>query len=82
MAKVLDYRVYFFAPPPPPPQVISILVLNSGGGGFNDNPVLTNILCSELDASVLARLPYRTNRDSRYFNDPFQVGITKNGTTF
>jgi len=28
---------------------------------------------SELDASVLARLPYRTNRDDRYFNDNFQA---------
>ena len=28
---------------------------------------------SELDASVLARLPYRTNRDDRYFNDEFQA---------
>jgi len=36
---------------------------------------------SELDASVLARLPYRTNRDARYFNDDFQAlpadGYTK-----
>jgi len=36
---------------------------------------------SELDASVLARLPYRTNRDDRYFNDDFQAlpadGYTK-----
>jgi len=36
---------------------------------------------SQLDASVLARLPYRTNRDDRYFNDPFQAlpadGYTK-----
>ena len=31
----------------------------------------------ELDASVLARLPYRTNRDQRYFNDPFQVRHNK-----
>jgi len=35
---------------------------------------------SELDASVLARLPYRTNRDSRYFNDPFQA-LPKDGYT-
>jgi len=27
----------------------------------------------ELDASVLQRLPYRTNRDSRYFNDKYQA---------
>jgi len=35
---------------------------------------------SELDASVLARLPYRTNRDARYFNDPFQA-LPSNGYT-
>jgi UDP-galactopyranose mutase len=28
---------------------------------------------SELDASVTARIPVRTNRDDRYFTDPFQV---------
>ena len=28
---------------------------------------------SELDASVLARLPVRTSRDDRYFNDAFQA---------
>src|SRR5213083_2366300 len=28
---------------------------------------------SELDASVTARVPVRTNRDARYFTDPYQV---------
>jgi len=28
---------------------------------------------SELDASVLARLPYRTNKDDKYFDDYFQA---------
>ncbi len=28
---------------------------------------------SELDASVAARIPIRTNRDSRYFNDTYQM---------
>lgn len=28
---------------------------------------------SELDASVASRVPARTNRDARYFTDPFQV---------
>ena len=28
---------------------------------------------SELDASVAARIPYRTNRDDRYFTDAFQA---------
>lgn len=36
---------------------------------------------SELDASVLARLPFRLNNDDRYFDDPFQAlpaeGYTK-----
>ena len=35
----------------------------------------------ELDASVLARLPFRLNNDDRYFSDPFQAlpekGYTK-----
>jgi len=34
----------------------------------------------ELDASVLARLPVRTTRDDRYFNDPFQA-LPKDGYT-
>ena len=34
----------------------------------------------ELDASVLARLPYRTNYDDRYFNDEFQA-LPANGYT-
>mgnify|MGYP000208470885 CR=1 FL=1 len=29
----------------------------------------------ELDASVLARIPVRTNTDDRYFSDPHQVRI-------
>src|SRR3712207_3673162 len=28
---------------------------------------------SELDASVAARIPYRTNRDDRYFTDTYQM---------
>lgn len=35
---------------------------------------------SELDASVTARIPVRTNRDDRYFTDRFQV-MPKNGYT-
>ena len=35
---------------------------------------------SELDASVTARVPVRTNRDDRYFNDTYQV-MPKNGYT-
>ena len=27
----------------------------------------------DLDASVLARLPFRLNNDDRYFSDPFQA---------
>jgi UDP-galactopyranose mutase len=34
----------------------------------------------DLDASVLQRLPYRTNRDSRYFNDRYQA-LPKHGYT-
>jgi len=34
----------------------------------------------ELDASVLQRLPYRTNRDPRYFGDKYQA-LPKNGYT-
>jgi UDP-galactopyranose mutase len=35
---------------------------------------------SELDASVLARVPVRTNRDARYFTDTYQV-MPSNGFT-
>ena len=28
---------------------------------------------SEIDAAVLARLPFRLDNDDRYFADPFQV---------
>lgn len=35
---------------------------------------------AELDASVCARIPIRTNRDSRYFTDKYQV-MPKNGYT-
>ena len=34
----------------------------------------------ELDASVLARIPVRTNTDDRYFTDPYQA-LPKNGYT-
>ena len=34
----------------------------------------------DLDASVLARLPVRKNREDRYFNDPFE-GLPQNGYT-
>ena len=34
----------------------------------------------ELDASVLARIPVRTNTDDRYFTDPFQA-LPKEGYT-
>ena len=30
---------------------------------------------AELDASVLARLPVRSNRDDKYFDDKFQVEV-------
>jgi UDP-galactopyranose mutase len=35
---------------------------------------------SELDASVTSRIPVRTNRDARYFTDPYQV-MPLNGYT-
>ena len=34
----------------------------------------------ELDASVLARLPFRVNNESRYFNDPYEA-LPKHGYT-
>ena len=34
----------------------------------------------ELDASVLARLPFRLNNESRYFNDPYEA-LPKHGYT-
>ena len=34
----------------------------------------------ELDASVLARIPVRTNTDDRYFSDPHQA-LPKHGYT-
>ena len=34
----------------------------------------------ELDASVLARLPFRLNNESRYFNDPHEA-LPKHGYT-
>lgn len=36
---------------------------------------------AELDAAVLARLPYREDKDDRYFDDPWQH-LPKNGYTY
>jgi UDP-galactopyranose mutase len=35
---------------------------------------------AELDASVLARLPFRLSNEDRYFSDPYE-GLPKNGYT-